>query len=222
MVVSDAFLDPHAPGAEAWRRPGIVPVVTLETADQAVPLARAMAEAGLRFIEVTLRSAAALEAIRRIVAALPDVVVGAGTLRRPGDLEAAVAAGARFLVSPGCTPSLLEAAAGSPVPFLPGCATPSEAMVLAEAGFRVVKFFPAGPYGGAATLKALAAPLPDLSFVPTGGIGPGTLADYLALPNVLAVGGSWMVPPAWLADGDFGRIGGAAREAAALGRPGRA
>jgi 2-dehydro-3-deoxyphosphogluconate aldolase/(4S)-4-hydroxy-2-oxoglutarate aldolase len=130
-----------------------------------------------------------------------------------------VAAGARFLVSPGCTRGLLEAATDSPVPFLPGCATPSEAMALAEAGFRVVKFFPAGPYGGAATLKALGAPLPDLSFVPTGGVGPANLSDYLALPNVLAVGGSWMVPPAWLAAGAFERIGKAAREAAALGRP---
>lgn len=215
--MSGAFLDPRA--AEAWRSPGIVPVVTLAEAGQAVPLARALAGAGLRHVEVTLRSDAALEGIRRIAAELPEVEVGAGTLRRPADLEAAIAAGARFLVSPGCTAALRAAAAGSPVPFLPGCATPSEAMELAEAGFRVVKFFPAGPYGGAATLKALAAPLPDLAFVPTGGVGPDNLGDYLALPNVLAAGGSWMVAADWLQAGDYGRVAEAARRAAALGRP---
>lgn len=215
--MSGAFLDPRT--AAAWRSPGVVPVVTLDEPAQAVPLARALAGAGLRQVEVTLRSAAALEGIRRIAAELPEVEVGAGTLRRPADLEAALAAGARFLVSPGCTAALREAAAGSPLPFLPGCATPSEAMALAEAGFRVVKFFPAGPYGGAATLKALAAPLPDLAFVPTGGVGPENLADYLALPNVLAAGGSWMVRAEWLRAGDYGRIAEAAREAAALGRP---
>ncbi|MEX0760253.1 MAG: bifunctional 4-hydroxy-2-oxoglutarate aldolase/2-dehydro-3-deoxy-phosphogluconate aldolase [Tistlia sp.] len=216
--MSGAFLDPGAAATEAWRRPGIVPVVTVTEAGQAVPLARALASAGLVFVEVTLRSEAALEAIRRIAGELPEVVVGAGTLRRPADFEAALAAGARFLVSPGCTAALIEAAPSSPVPFLPGCATPSEAMTLAEAGFRVVKFFPAGPYGGAATLKALAAPLPDLAFVPTGGVGPGNLADYLALDNVVAVGGSWMIRPEWLAAGDYGRITEAARQAAALGR----
>lgn len=213
--MSGAFLDPAAPD---WRQPGVVPVVTIAEATQAVPLARALAEAGLRFVEVTLRSAAALEAIRRIAGELPEVVVGAGTLRRPADLEAALAAGARFLVSPGTTPALLSAAQGSPVPYLPGCVTPSEAMTLADAGFRVVKFFPAGPYGGTGTLRALAAPLPDLAFVPTGGVGPENLQDYLALPNVVAVGGSWMVRPEWLAAGDFASIGEAARQAAAQGR----
>lgn len=215
MTTVGAFLDP---GAASWRRPGIVPVVTITEATDAVPLARALAGAGLRIVEVTLRSEAALEAIRRITGELPEVEVGAGTLRRPADIGAAVAAGARFLVSPGTTPALRAAAAESPVPFLPGCATPSEAMALAELGFRVVKFFPAGPYGGAATLGALGGPLPELAFVPTGGVGPGNLGDYLALANVLAVGGSWMARPEWLAAGDFARIAGAAREAAAAGR----
>lgn len=213
--MSGAFLEPTN---AAWRAPGVVPVVTITEAAQAVPLARALAEAGLRFIEVTLRSDAALEAIRRIAGELPDVKVGAGTLRRPADVEAAVEAGARFLVSPGCPAVLREAAVQASVPFLPGCATPSEAMALADVGFQVVKFFPAGPYGGAGTLRALAAPLPDLAFVPTGGVGPDNLQDYLALPNVLAVGGSWMVRPEWLTAGDYARIGEVARQAAALGR----
>lgn len=199
----------------ALRTAGIVPVITITSADQAVELARTLVDAGLPVLEVTLRTAAALDAIQRIASDVPDAIIGAGTIRRPADIDAAVNAGSRFLVSPGTTPDLIVAAANCAVPFLPGCATPSEAMELADAGFETLKFFPAAAYGGAATLKAVSAPLAGLSFVPTGGIGPDNLETYLRLPNVLAVGGSWMVKSEWLAAGDFERIGAEARSASA-------
>lgn len=197
-----------------WHRTGIVPVVTIRDADRAVPLARTLAAAGLPIIEITLRTPSALNAIRRIAAEVPDAHVGAGTIRRPGDVQAALHAGARFLVSPGATDALIREAAGCPVPWLPGCATPSEAMCLADHGFSTVKFFPASSYGGARTLRALAAPLAGLEFIPTGGIGLADLGDYLSLPPVIAVGGSWMVRDDWLDAGDFSSIAEAARAAA--------
>lgn len=203
------------PDPRDWRAIGVVPVVTLARADLAVPLAETLVDAGLPVIEVTLRTPAALEAIRLVAAEVPAAVVGAGTIRRPADLDAAVSAGARFLVSPGATDELLNAAEGHAAPYLPGCATPSEAMRLADRGFATVKFFPASSYGGAATLKALSAPLAGLAFVPTGGIGPDDLAAYLSLANVIAVGGSWMVRPAWIEEGRFAEIGNAARAASA-------
>lgn len=201
------------PNAEFWRRTGIVPVVTIPNPDYAVPLAEALVGAGLPIIEITLRTPSALEAIRRIAAEVPDAHVGAGTVRQPSDLHASLEAGARFLVSPGATDALIREAAGCPVPWLPGCATPSEAMRLADIGLTTVKFFPASSYGGAATLRALAAPLAGLEFVPTGGIGLNDLADYLSLPTVVAVGGSWMVRGEWLDTGDFGSISRAAQSA---------
>ncbi|MEJ8570130.1 bifunctional 4-hydroxy-2-oxoglutarate aldolase/2-dehydro-3-deoxy-phosphogluconate aldolase [Microbaculum marinum] len=197
---------------------GIVPVVTITDADAAVALAGTLVDAGLPVIEITLRTEAALEAIRRIAAEVPGAVVGAGTIRRPADIEASLEAGARFLVSPGTPPELARAALEAPVPFLPGCATPSEAMTLAELGFGTLKFFPAAAYGGPAALKAFAAPLAGISFVPTGGVAPDNLETYLKLPNVPAVGGSWMVNPEWVESGDFARIAAETLTASTLAR----
>jgi 2-dehydro-3-deoxyphosphogluconate aldolase/(4S)-4-hydroxy-2-oxoglutarate aldolase len=193
----------------------VVPVVTIEDAQQAVPLARALAAGGLGVIEVTLRSPAALDAIAEIAAAMPEAVVGAGSLRRPAQIVEAQAAGARFGVSPGHTVTLLEAAETAGLPYLPGAASASEAMALFERGYDLIKLFPAGPLGGTTLLKALAAPLPEIAFCPTGGIGPDNLADYLACPNVACVGGSWLAPPDLLAAGDWTEIEARARRAAA-------
>jgi len=196
----------------------VIPVLTIERVGDAVPLARALAAGGLAVIEVTLRTGAALNAARKIAAEVPDCVVGVGTVTRPADVAAAVSAGARYLVSPGTTAELAAALAEAPVPALAGAATVSEAMALADLGFTVLKFFPAEPSGGIAWLKGVAAPLPHLKFCPTGGIDARNAAAYLALPNVVAVGGSWPVPHEALAAGDFARITALAREAAALRR----
>lgn len=202
--------------AEELRRVPVVPVLTIDDAKLAVPLAQALMAGGLRILEVTLRTEAALEGIRRIVQEVPGVLVGAGTVRTPDQGHSAIAAGARFLVSPGMTPRLVQSADGWSVPFLPGAATPSEAMALADLGYRALKFFPAEPLGGVAALKALAAPLPDVVFCPTGGIGPDTARDYLALPNVVTVGGSWVAPAAAIAKEDWDTITRLSREAAGL------
>lgn len=202
--------------AEELRAVPVVPVLTIENASSAVPLARALVAGGLRILEVTLRTQAALEGIRRIAQEVPDAVVGAGTVRTPDHGHAAIAAGGRFLVSPGMTPRLVQTADGWSVPFLPGAATPSEAMALADLGYRALKFFPAEPLGGADALKALAAPLPDITFCPTGGIDLEKARKYLALPNVMAVGGSWVAPASAIATEAWARITNLAREAAAL------
>ncbi len=194
----------------------VVPVVVLDDAESAVPLARALVAGGLPVIEVTLRTPVALDAIRRIAAEVPEAVIGAGTVRSPEDVEAAAGAGARFLVSPGTTPGLLAAMLASGVPFLPGVATATEAMTLAERGVRELKFFPAEPAGGVAYLKSLSGPLPDVRFCPTGGITPSNAPAYLALPNVGCVGGSWLTPRSLVTAGDFARIEKLASEAAAL------
>ncbi len=194
----------------------VIPVLTIKDASTAVRLARALVAGGLPVIEVTLRTPVALEAIRAIARDLPDAVVGAGTITRAGDIQAATAAGSRFLVSPGTPPDLADALANLPVPVLPGCATVTEAMALAERGFAALKFFPAEPSGGAAFLKSLSGPLPGLVFCPTGGIDAAKAPSYLALGNVGAVGGSWVVPDDALASGDFARITDLARAARAL------
>jgi len=181
----------------------VVPVLTIEDRAHAVPLARALVGA---------------ECIRAIAGEVEGADVGAGTVLNRAQLDQAVAAGAKFLVSPGATPDLLAAAADCPVPYLPGVATAGEAMALAERGLTLLKFFPAEPAGGIAYLKALAAPLPDIRFCPTGGIGLKNASTYLALPNVICVGGSWVAPPEALAAGDWARITSLAREAAGLRR----
>ncbi|MEV0914709.1 bifunctional 4-hydroxy-2-oxoglutarate aldolase/2-dehydro-3-deoxy-phosphogluconate aldolase [Streptomyces sp. NPDC049967] len=194
----------------------VVPVVVLEDAADAVPLARALVAGGLPAIEVTLRTSAALDAIRAIAAEVPDAVVGAGTVISARNVSDTVAAGARFLVSPGWTDALLDAMKASGVPFLPGVSTTSEVVALLERGVTEMKFFPAEAAGGTAYLKALSAPLPQARFCPTGGISLASAPSYLALPNVGCVGGSWMVPADAVAAGDWARVERLAAEAAAL------
>jgi 2-dehydro-3-deoxyphosphogluconate aldolase/(4S)-4-hydroxy-2-oxoglutarate aldolase len=196
---------PADPTALVSRTP-VIPVLTIERSADAVPLARALVAGGLPVIEVTLRTKAALDAIRAIAAEVPDCVVGVGTVVRAADIAAAIAAGAKYLVSPGTPSELAAALADASIPVLPGCATVSEAMALGARGFKVLKFFPAGASGGTAWLKSIAAPLPELKFCPTGGIDAKNIATYLACPNVLAVGGSWVAPKDAVASGDFARI----------------
>ncbi|WP_327711405.1 bifunctional 4-hydroxy-2-oxoglutarate aldolase/2-dehydro-3-deoxy-phosphogluconate aldolase [Streptomyces sp. NBC_00464] len=194
----------------------VVPVVVLEDAADAVPLARALVAGGLPAIEVTLRTTAALDAIKAIAAEVPDAVVGAGTVISARNVSDTVAAGARFLVSPGWTDALLDAMKASGVPFLPGVSTTSEVVALLERGVTEMKFFPAEAAGGTAYLKALSAPLPQARFCPTGGISLASAPSYLALPNVGCVGGSWMVPGDAVATRDWSRVERLAAEAAAL------
>lgn len=201
---------------EALTRAAVVPVLTLDDPAQGVEVARALVRGGLSLLEITLRTPASLEALRRIAAEVPNAIVGAGTVRTPEQGAAAISAGARFLVSPGMTPALIEAAQMWSVAFLPGAATASEAMALASLGYQTLKFFPAEPAGGIAYLKALAAPLPDISFCPTGGITAATAGNYLALPNVAAIGGSWLAPQQAVTAGDWDRIAQLAGEAARL------
>jgi 2-dehydro-3-deoxyphosphogluconate aldolase / (4S)-4-hydroxy-2-oxoglutarate aldolase len=195
----------------------IVPVLTIERERDAVPLARALAEGGLRVIEVTFRTEAAAAAIAAIRTELPQVTVGAGTLLRAADVAAAVSAGAKFLVSPGTTPQLAAAALATELPYLPGIATPSEIMATRALGICVMKLFPAEALGGVALLRALAPVFQGIAFCPTGGIDERLAEHYLALPNVPMVGGSWMAPRDAIAAGDWGRIRGLAQRAAAIG-----
>ncbi|MEU3736063.1 bifunctional 4-hydroxy-2-oxoglutarate aldolase/2-dehydro-3-deoxy-phosphogluconate aldolase [Streptomyces sp. NPDC032198] len=194
----------------------VVPVVVVEDVADAVPLARALVAGGLPAIEVTLRTPAALDAIRAIAAEVPDAVVGAGTVISPRGVADSVDAGARFLVSPGWTDTLLAAMKASGVPFLPGVSTTSEVVALLERGVHEMKFFPAEAAGGTAYLKSLGGPLPQARFCPTGGIGLASAPSYLALPNVGCVGGSWMLPADAVAAKDWPRIEALAREAASL------
>ncbi len=195
----------------------VIPVVVLDDAADAVPLARALVAGGLPAVEVTLRTPAALDAIRAIAAEVPDAVVGAGTVLSAAAVDASAAAGARFLVSPGTTDRLLAAMAASGLPCLPGVSTASEAMGLLERGVTEMKFFPAEASGGAAYLKSLGPPLPRARFCPTGGITAESAPRYLALPNVGCVGGTWMLPQAALAAKDWATVERLAGEAAALG-----
>jgi len=194
----------------------VVAVVVIDELADAVPLARALVGGGIRAIEVTLRTPVALDAVRAIGAEVEGAVVGAGTLLAPKDIAAAEAAGARFGVSPGVTPALLDAADASALPYLPGAATATEAMQLFERGYTFQKFFPATPAGGPEYLRALASPLPGIRFCPTGGISALSAREWLALPNVVCVGGSWLSTGALLRSGDWRRIEALAREAAAL------
>lgn len=200
------------------RRAPALPVLTIERLDDAVPLARTLVEAGLPVLEVTLRSSVALEAIARIAVEVPGAIVGAGTVLRPLDLEQVAEAGAGFAIAPGATEGLYAAARTTAIPFLPAIATASELMHGLEQGHRRFKFFPAAAMGGPAALKAFAGPFPHARFCPTGGIDADSAPGYLALANVLTVGGAWMVPPDALAQRDWGRIAGLATRAARLRR----
>ncbi len=195
-----------------------MPVIVLDRVDDAVPLAEALLSGGIRVLEVTMRTPAALDSVRAIRSALPEALVGVGTITNVADLEAARAAGARFGVSPGTTPDLLAHARGWNFPFLPGVMTPSDVMRAIEAGFAAMKLFPAREAGGVAMLKALGGPFPQVRFCPTGGIDADSAASYLALPNVVCVGGSWLSPPALIASKDWREIRRRAEAAAQLTR----
>jgi 2-dehydro-3-deoxyphosphogluconate aldolase/(4S)-4-hydroxy-2-oxoglutarate aldolase len=202
----------------AFGRSAVIPVVTIDDPGRAVALARALVAGGLTAIEVTLRTPGAMECIRAIASEVADMIVGAGTILESRQMDEAIAAGARFLVSPGATDRLIDAAHASGFAWLPGAGTAAEAMRLAEAGFSHQKFFPAEPSGGVAFLKALAPVLPEIRFCPTGGVEAKNASAYLALPNVFAVGGSWVTPSAAVANGDYGLIERLARDAASLRR----
>ena len=208
--------DRHAAVVATMKLAPVIPVLTVRDVADGVRQARALVAGGLPTIEVTLRTPAALAAIAEIARSVPGAHVGAGTIVDPAQIQAAVDAGACFLVSPGTSPALAAAAAQAPIPFLPGVATVSEAMTLRALGFRAMKLFPAEAVGGAKLLASLYAPLPDIVFCPTGGIDAAKAAIYLALPNVLCVGGSWMLPKAALEAGDYAEVEALAREAAKL------
>lgn len=195
---------------------GVVPVLTIDDASRAVRLAEVLYEAGINVLEVTLRTPAALEALSNMAMAVPQAVVGVGTVLDADDLRAAQASGAQFAVSPGATASLLNSAADIGLPFIPGVATPSEMMAARENGLGLQKFFPAEAAGGRQMLSAVRDPLPDVMFWPTGGIDADMAGGYLTLPNVLAVGGSWIAPRAAIGQGDWSLIAARAREAILL------
>ncbi len=196
----------------------VIPVLTIEHAEHAVPLARALLEGGIGVVEITLRTEAAMPAMAAIIAELPAMVVGAGTVLTAAQYRDVADLGAQFVVSPGSSPSVLHEAAASRTPFLPGAASPTEVLHLLEAGCRLQKFFPAEPAGGIPMLKAIGAPITDVRFCPTGGITLASASDYLALPNVVCVGGSWLTPTEAMRTGNWRRITELAAEAAALKR----
>jgi 2-dehydro-3-deoxyphosphogluconate aldolase/(4S)-4-hydroxy-2-oxoglutarate aldolase len=194
----------------------VIPVLVVQDPDRARPLAEALVAGGLPALEVTLRTAGALDAIAAM-ADVPGGVVGAGTLLTPGDVQAAKAAGAKFGVSPGATDELVEASVSEGLPLLAGAATATEAMRLLASGYDMLKFFPAEAAGGVAYLKSLAGPLPRIAFCPTGGVSADNASDYLTLPNVVCVGGSWVAPAEMQDSGDWAGIENRARQAAVLG-----
>lgn len=191
---------------DIFRKASVIPVVEIQALSSAVVLAKVFARAGLEVIELTLRTSCAIDALAEMKRAEPDLIIGMGTVRTESDIERSLEGGADFLVSPGASQSLLAALGRAGAPALPGVATASEAMAAADAGFRSLKFFPAASAGGADYLKALAGPLPDISFCPTGGIGPAQLQDYLDLPNVACVGGSWIATKEMIAQSDWDAI----------------
>jgi 2-dehydro-3-deoxyphosphogluconate aldolase/(4S)-4-hydroxy-2-oxoglutarate aldolase len=193
-----------------------MPVMVIDRLEDAVPLAQALVNGGLTVLEITLRTECALDAITAIKANVPNAIVGAGTVNTPELLAAAVAAGADFLVSPGTSPSLVEKALSQDVPLLPGVCTPTEAMYLLERGISRMKFFPAEAAGGIDMLKSIYGPLPQIMFCPTGGINLAKASQYLALPNVACVGGSWIAPKNLVNEGRWDEITALAAEAAAL------
>jgi 2-dehydro-3-deoxyphosphogluconate aldolase/(4S)-4-hydroxy-2-oxoglutarate aldolase len=204
------------PLADILRRAPVVPVIVVHDLAHAVPLADALVAGGLPVLEVTLRTPVGLAAVEAMRKAVPEAIVGVGTLATPAQFKAAADAGALFGVAPGLTPELLEASRGVAFPFLPGVMTPSELMRAREAGFRYCKLFPAQQAGGIGMLKAMHSVFPDVSFCPTGGVSPDNAAEFLALPNVVCVGGSWVAPNALIAAGDWLGIRKLAQQATAL------
>jgi 2-dehydro-3-deoxyphosphogluconate aldolase / (4S)-4-hydroxy-2-oxoglutarate aldolase len=198
------------------REAGILPIVTVDSVDQAHRLADALLAGGLRSIELTLRTPVALEALEALKKSLPEIVIGAGTVLTEAQIRGSIDAGADFLVTPGTPAALADALAKAPLPVVPGAATPTELLSLMARGFRVCKLFPASAVGGLAMVKGLAAPLAGLKLCPTGGIGEKDAAEYLSQPNVVCIGGSWMVAKEWLATGDFAKVTESAARAAAI------
>ena len=194
----------------------VVPVMVIDDLAHAVPMAKALAAGGITVFEITLRTPVALDAIRAIREAIPDALVGAGTILNPQQYDDAVAAGAQFIISPGFTDKLLVHAAANAVPLIPGISTPSEVMTALDLGYTHLKFFPAEANGGAPALQAISAPLAQVKFCPTGGIGPKNVAAYLALKCVATVGGSWMIPADKVKAGDWAGITALSAEAVAL------
>lgn len=191
----------------------VVPVIVIENINDAIPLAKALIAGGVKVLEVTLRTACGLDAIKRIIAEVPEAVVGAGTVTSAEQLKEVTKAGVEFIITPGLTPSILKAAVEGSVPVIPGVATMGELMTAKEAGLTAFKFFPAEINGGIAALKAFSGPIPDAKFCPTGGINIKNYRDYLALKNVICVGGSWFVPTDLIKKGDFSGITALAKEA---------
>lgn len=190
----------------------VMPVLTVHSVEQALAVTKALSDGGLKAVEITLRTASALDAIRAVKQEMPDFIVAAGTVRTIQDMEAVAGAGVDFAVSPGFTPNLSRAASSLNLPFLPGIATASELMQGRESGHDCFKLYPAAAVGGIGLLKAFSSPFPDIAFCPTGGVGVDDFLDYLALPNVLCVGGSWMVPLDLIAQGDYDAISALAKQ----------
>lgn len=206
--------------AEVMNDAAVIPVIVLQDVTHAVPMARALVAGGIRMLEVTLRTPVALGCIEAIAKEVPEAVVGAGTVRSAADAQAAALAGARFAVSPGYTRAVGKACHDLGIALLPGVSTGSEIMMAQEDGWTALKFFPAVPAGGTAVLKAWHGPFNDVRFCPTGGIAAGNAREFLALPNVACVGGSWLTPADALSAGDWARVTRLANEAAALPRSG--
>jgi 2-dehydro-3-deoxyphosphogluconate aldolase / (4S)-4-hydroxy-2-oxoglutarate aldolase len=194
----------------------VIPVIVIENLADAVPLAKALVEGGVRVLEVTLRTPAGMAAVKAIASEVGDAIVGVGTITRPEEFAQSLEAGAQFAVTPGLTLALVEAARKVPLPLLPGVMTPTEVIAAKSAGFMELKLFPAQQAGGVGMLKALSGPFPDMTFCPTGGINAATAPEFLALPNVACVGGSWLTPKDAIADGDWEKITELARETETL------
>ena len=208
--------------AELLRAAGVLPVITVDSLDQARAIADALLEGGLATLELTLRTPVAIDALAMLKRERPDIVIGAGTVRTAADIQASIDAGADFLVTPGTPAPLAEALAAAAIPAVPGGATPTEFLALHALGFRHCKLFPASAVGGLAMLKGLAGPLHDMRFCPTGGISEANAAEFLSQSNVACIGGSWMLDKAWLADGDYAQVRETAARAAAIVRQVRA
>ena len=221
MTSIASMQDRQAHAADLLRNAGVLPVITVHTLDEARAIADALLEGGLNTLELTLRTPVAIDALALLKRERPDIVIGAGTVLNADNIRAATDAGADFLVTPGTPAALADALVDASIPAVPGAATPTEFMALRERGFRNCKLFPASAVGGLAMLKGLAGPLHDMRFCPTGGISESNAAEFLSQPNVLCIGGSWMLDKAWIAAGDWARVRETAARAAQIVREGR-
>lgn len=201
--------------SDSFNKAGVIPVVVINNADDAVPTAKALLAGGINVMEITLRTPAAIDAIGRVSRECPDMITGAGTVLNAEQCRAAIAAGAEFIVSPGLSAGVVEEAKKSDVPVIPGCVTPTEIMAALDMGIKTVKFFPAQVYGGLSAMKALAAPFGGVKFIPTGGVNADNLSEYLAAPFIEAVGGSWLCTAKDISGGNFGKITALCLEASA-------